>query len=75
MDPSHPYINIYNSKTMIAVVGRGAYEFLVLQSNFELADIAKQKGIHINYNFWDEFSVHDWKSWNYQMPYFLAKIL
>ena len=75
MDPSHPYINIYNSKNMISVVGRGAYEFLVLDSNFDLADICKQKGIHIDYNFWDELSVHDWKSWLYQMPYFIGKIL
>ena len=72
---SHPYINIYNTKTMISVVGKGAYEHLVLDSNYEMANIAYLKGIHIDFNFWDENSVHDWSSWLYQMPYFLGKIL
>ena len=72
---SHPYINIYNTKRMISVVGRGAYEHLVLESNYEMANIAYLKGIHIDFHFWDENSVHDWSSWLYQMPYFLGQIL
>ena len=75
MDWNHPYINIYNQKKMIVVVGRGAYEHLVSESNYRLADIAKQKGFNIDFNFWDENSVHDWVSWKYQLPYFLNKIL
>ena len=75
MPHDHPYINIYNSKTMICCVGRGRFEHLVLDSNYELARIAEEKGIHIDFNFWDENSVHDWESWHYQMPYFLDKIL
>ena len=71
----HPYIDIYNQKTMICCVGRGRFEHLVLDSNYELARIAEEKGIHIDFNFWDENSVHDWESWHYQMPYFLDKIL
>ena len=71
----HPYISLYNQKRMIVVVGKGAFEHLVSASNYELADIAKEKGIHIDFNFWDENSVHDWSSWKYQMPYFLNKIL
>jgi len=75
MDNSHPYINIYNQKTMVVVVGKGAFEHLVIDSNYELKEIADQKGIHIDFNFWDENSVHDWSSWKYQMPYFLDKLL
>ena len=75
MPSDHPYINIYNSKQMIAVVGHGAWEHLVLQSNYDLADIAKEKGINIDFNFWDENSIHDWPSWKHQMPIFLDKIL
>ena len=75
MDNTHPYINIYNQKTMVVVVGRGAFEHLVIDSNYELKEIADQKGIHIDFNFWDENSVHDWLSWKYQMPYFLDKLL
>jgi esterase/lipase superfamily enzyme len=75
MPSDHSYINLYNSKTMIAVVGKGAYEHLVLDSNYELANIAREKGINIDFNFWDENSIHDWPSWRYQLPYFLNKIL
>ena len=75
MDNNHYYIKIYNQKTMIVVVGKGAYEHLVLDSNYFLADIAYRKGININFNFWDENSVHDWCSWLYQMPYFISKIV
>ena len=60
---------------MIVVIGKGAYEWLVSDSNYELERIAKEKGINIDFNFWDENSVHDWVSWKYQMPYFLNKIL
>ena len=75
MHHEHPYIDIYNSKKMVAVVGKGSFEHLVLESNFELARIAKEKGINIEFYFWDENSVHDWQSWKYQMPYFLDKLL
>ena len=75
MDKNHPYINIYNQKRMIVVLGKGAFEYLVSDSNYELEEIAKDKGINIEFNFWDENSVHDWISWKYQLPYFLNKIL
>ena len=75
MNNDHPYIDIYNQKTMIVCVGEGAYEFLVRDSNIRLSEIAYEKNIHIDFNFWDENSVHDWSSWLYQLPYFLNKIV
>ena len=75
MPNDHYYIPIYNSKTMISVLGKGAFEWLVSESNYELERIAKEKGIHIDFHFWDENSTHDWPSWRYQLPYFLNKIL
>lgn len=75
LPPYHHYLDIYKEKTMIVVVGSGAWEHLVLNSNYELRDICESKGIPVNFNFWDENSVHDWVSWKYQMPYFLDKIL
>lgn len=75
MNNDHPYINIYNQKTMIVCVGEGAYEYLVRDSNVQLSQIAHQKNIHIDFNFWDSNSIHDWSSWLYQLPYFLNKIV
>ncbi len=75
MDNNHHYIDIYNQKTMIVVVGDGDYEYLVKDSNIKLKEIADQKNIHINFNFWDQNSIHDWSSWKYQMPIFIEKII
>ena len=75
MPNDHPYIEMYNQKPMFVVIGSGAWEWLVSDSNYELAKIAEEKGIHIDFNFWDENSTHDWPSWHYQMPYFIEKIL
>ena len=72
---NHPYINMYNEKKMIVVVGQGAWEHLVYYSNTWLKDITDNKGIHVNYNFWDENSTHDWPSWKYQIRYFINFIL
>ena len=74
MESNHYYIDLYNSKKMF-VVGRGAFEHLVINSNYRLAEIAYNKNIHIAFNFWDENSIHDWCSWLYQMPYFIDKVL
>ena len=75
MDKHHPYIDMYNHKTMIVVVGNGAFEYLVRDSNVRLEEIAREKGINIEFNFWDENSIHDWSSWKYQMPIFIRKII
>ena len=75
MSPDHPYVYLYNHKKMIVTVGSGAWEHLVLYSNYQLRDIAERLGVNIEFNFWDENSVHDWVSWKYQLPIFLNKIL
>ena len=75
IDPNHFYINVYNQKRMVVVVGKGAWEHLVLDSNYELARIANEKGINIEFHFWDENSIHDWPSWLYQMPIFIDKLI
>ena len=75
MPKDHYYINLYNQRKMISVVGEGAYEYLVIESNYELRNIAYEKGINIEFHFWDRNSIHDWTSWKYQLPIFLEKIL
>lgn len=75
MDPWHPYIDLYNHKTMIVVVGEGAFEYLVRYTAVWLNEITNAKGIHVDYNYWDGNSIHDWSSWRYQLPYFLDRIL
>ena len=75
MPNDHYYINIYNQKPMIVVLGKGAFEYLVAESNYRFADLMYQKGIHVDFNWWDENAVHDWVSWRYEMPYFIGRLL
>ena len=75
MDPNHHYIGLYNQKRMIVVVGDGAFEYLVHYSADWLKSITDRLGIHVEYNFWDQNSIHDWPSWRYQMVYFLSQLV
>lgn len=75
MPLNHPWINEYNKRKMIVVVGSGAWEHLVAYSNYWLKDVTDAKGIHVWYNFWDDNSVHDWSSWKYQVRYFINEFL
>ena len=75
MDNNHSYIGIYNSKKVFVEVGNGAYEYLVRDDNVRVAEICREKGIHFDFNFWDENSIHDWCSWKYALPYFIDKII
>lgn len=75
MPNDHPWIEIYNQKTMVIVIGKGAYEYLVDYSNYWLKEVTDRKGIHIWYNFWDESVTHDWPSWKYQARYFIDLLL
>ena len=75
MPYDHPYIETYNQKTMIVNVGDGDFEYLVKYTVDWLKSITDAKGIHIDYQYWDGNSVHDWRSWRYSLPYFLNRIL
>jgi len=75
MPNDHPWIEKYNQKTMVIVIGKGAYEYLVDYSNYWLKEVTDRKGIHIWYNFWDESATHDWPSWKYQARYFIDLLL
>lgn len=71
----HPYIDLYNQRKMHAVVGDGSFEHLVRYTYHWLQGIVEEKGIRVNFHYWDENSVHDWSSWRYQMPFFLDMLL
>ena len=75
MPGDHEYIQLYNQKRMIVCVGEGAFEYLVRYTAIWLENITREKNIHVEYNFWDGRSIHDWPSWRYQLPYFLDRVL
>ena len=75
MNWDHPYINIYNQKRIIVNVGQGAFEDLVLDSNYALVDILRNKGISVEFHLWDHNAIHDWPTWRYSLSYFLSQVL
>jgi len=75
MDNSHPYINIYNSKRMIFTVGTGAWEHLVLDSNYHLKEIFNAKGINAWFDILDNSNIHDWCSWINQIRHYIDYFL
>ena len=75
MDCNHYYINEYNKKKMIAVVGQGSYEHLVLYSNYWLKDICSGKHINTWVDIRDNNSIHDWCSWKEYIGYYLNLLI
>ena len=75
MPEDHPWIEKYNQKTMIIVIGSGAFEHLVAYSNHWLKDVTRRKGINTWFYFWDENCTHDWPSWKYEARYFIKGLI
>ena len=75
MPDNHPYIEIYNSKRCITVVGSGDWEHLVYYSNEWLARIIREKRIKMYCNFRDQNSIHDWVSWKAYICHYLDYLI
>ncbi len=71
----HPYIDLYNARTMILCCGQGAWEEDGVRTLKYLERVFKEKGIHAWCDFWGYDVNHDWPWWFKQMRYFLPKIL
>lgn len=75
MDPNHDYIPKYNSAQAIFVVGQGAWENECAADLRKLADIAYNKGIQIQTDFWGYDTPHDWPSWERQIREYLPRMV
>jgi esterase/lipase superfamily enzyme len=75
MSPDHPYIEMYNSRTMILCCGQGAWEEDGVRTLKNLERIFAEKGIHAWCDFWGYDVNHDWPWWFKQMRYFLPILL
>jgi esterase/lipase superfamily enzyme len=75
MPKDHPYISLYNQKTMIICVGQGRWEDEGRRTAGILDQVFRDKGIHGWVDFWGYDVDHDWPWWKkqirYYMPYFL----
>ena len=75
MPADHPYVGLYNQKTIILCVGQGAWEEDGVRTLRYLQQVFDEKGIHAWCDFWGWDVNHDWPWWFRQMHYFLPIIL
>ena len=75
MPVDHPYIELYNSRKMLFVVGQGAWEDLLKASTAHLAEILQEKGIHAQVEFWGHDVDHDWPWWFKMVECYLPAFL
>ncbi len=59
----HPYIEMYNNRKMLFVVGQGAWEDVLLASTRNLQRVLEEKGIHAQFEYWGYDVDHDWPWW------------
>lgn len=75
MPSDHPYIDLYNQKKIILVIGQGAWEQDGLPTYRHLENVFREKGINAWVDFWGNDVKHDWDWWFVQFHYFLPYLL
>lgn len=63
MPCDHPYIQMYNDRKILIVVGQGAWEDVLLESTRKLDEVMYKKGIHARFEYWGYDVDHDWHWW------------
>ena len=75
MAPDHPYIEMYNQRKMLFVVGQGAWEDVLLASTRNLQGVLERKGIHAQFAYWGHDVDHDWPWWYIMVEHYLPQFL
>ena len=75
MPHDHYYIDMYNHRQMIFVVGQGAWEDVLLESTRWLDSVLRNKGIHAQVNYWGHDVHHDWYWWYKMVEHYVPQLL
>ncbi len=75
MGQDHPYINQYNSRKMLFVVGQGAWEDDLLESTRRLDWVCRKKDIRTRFEYWGHDVSHDWPWWFKMVDVYLPEFL
>ena len=59
----HHYINMYNDRKILIVVGQGNWEGPLIESTRRLETVLRDKGIHAQVDYWGYDVDHDWPWW------------
>lgn len=75
MPSDHPYIQMYNSSTIVIAVTEGCWEGDCTDSTRKMDSILREKGINAHFIYWGGDSNHDWPYWKRQIREFLPWVL
>ena len=63
MPYDHYYIDLYNNRNILIVVGQGTWEDVLLESTRKLDTVLYKKGIRAHFEYWGYDVDHDWPWW------------
>lgn len=71
----HYYIDMYNQRKILIVVGQGAWEGPLLESTRRLDGVLCSKGIHARMEYWGYDVDHDWPWWFKMVEHYVPQLL
>ena len=71
----HYYIDMYNQRRILIVVGQGAWEGPLLESTRRLDEVLCRKGIHARMEYWGYDVDHDWPWWFKMVEHYVPQMI
>ena len=75
MPADHPYMEMYNQRQILIVVGRGRWEEVLVESTDRLNHVLRSKGINATVDYWGHDVDHDWPWWYKMVEHYLPYLL
>lgn len=75
MPADHPYMQMYNERQILIVVGRGRWEEPLIESTDRLNHVLRSKGINAPIDYWGHDVDHDWPWWFKMVEHYLPHLL
>ena len=75
MHPDHHYIDMYNNRRILIVVGQGRWEEPLIASTRRLEGVLRSKGIHAQVDYWGYDVDHDWPWWYKMVAHYVPRFL
>ena len=75
MPADHYYIDLYNQRKLLIVVGQGKWEGPLVESTRRLDTVMCQKGIHARFEYWGYDVDHDWPWWYKMVAVYVPQLL
>ena len=75
MPHDHHYIDMYNNRKILIVVGQGKWEGPLIESTRRLDGVLRSKGINAQVDYWGFDVDHDWPWWYKMVAHYVPQFL